>query len=72
MVVNRDYRAAREVAVRVKPHVVGVAAISPQDGAEQELPLANGAFTLSLEPGEGRLLRLRTEFTYPEPPQPRE
>jgi len=70
LMVNRDYRAARTLTVRAKPHVVGVAAVSPQDGGEQELPLRDGTFTLSLAPGDGRLLRLRTEFTYPEPPKP--
>lgn len=69
LIMNRDYRNERSITVRAKPHVVGVAAVSPQDGSEQELPFQGTTFTLSLAPGDGRLLRLRTEFTYPERPK---
>ncbi|NLC57485.1 MAG: hypothetical protein GX774_11660 [Armatimonadetes bacterium] len=70
MVVNRDYDRAQDVTLGVKGHVASVGAISPADGKETALPLADGKLTLQLAPGDGRLLRLLTRFAYAELPKP--
>lgn len=69
MVVNRDHDQPIEVPVSFLPHVTGVEAISAQTGEAEALELTDHAATLSLRPGGGKLLRLQTDFTYPEPPK---
>ncbi len=68
MVVNRDFADPTEFDATFAPHVVGVEALSPEDGSLQPLEIAEGKLALALEPGGGILLRLTTEFDYPEPP----
>lgn len=70
LIANRDYAEAVEFALRVRPHVVGLTEISAQDGGEVPLEIVDGAAAMRLEAGDGRLLRLTTEFRYPEPPEP--
>ncbi|MBI2302487.1 MAG: hypothetical protein HYU66_26575 [Armatimonadetes bacterium] len=69
MLVNRDYAAAADVVVHFKPHVKQVLAVSPQDGREQPAAFDKGVLGLHLEPGDGRLFRLVTEFAYAQPPR---
>ncbi|MBD3293412.1 MAG: hypothetical protein GF393_10845, partial [Armatimonadia bacterium] len=69
MIVNRDYAQPVEVPVRLLPHVTGVDMLSAETGESEALELVDRAITLSLRPGGGRLLRLHTEFAYPQPPK---
>lgn len=69
MIVNRDYQQPVEVPVSFLPHVIGVDVISPETGESEALELTDHALTLPLRAGGGKLLRLRTEFVYPEPPK---
>ncbi len=69
MVVNRDYAKAVDAPLTFRPHVKALAVLDPADGAEREIALSDSRATLHLEPGDGRLLRLATEFQYPEPPE---
>ncbi len=69
MVVNRDYDQPVEVPVTFLPHVTGVEQISAETGEPEALELADHELTLQLRPGGGKLLRLDTEFTYPQPPE---
>jgi hypothetical protein len=69
MIVNRDYAQPVEAPVSFLPHVAGVEGISAETGEPKPLELTDGSLTLSLQPGEGRLLRLTTKFVYPEPPR---
>ena len=70
MLVNRDYAKPVDLVVHFRAHVQQVLALSPQDGREQALPLEQHTLKLTLPAGDGRLLRLATEFVYPEPPKP--
>lgn len=70
MIANRDYAEPVEFTLTVRPDVVGLTEISAHDGGQVALELADGALPMRLEPGDGRLLRLTTEFSYPEPPEP--
>jgi hypothetical protein len=70
LIANGSHKASGEFVAALKPHVTGVFAVSAQDGTESELPIEGGKVSLTLEPGDGRLLRLRTEFAYAEPPEP--
>jgi hypothetical protein len=70
MVVNRDHARPLEVPLTLKPHVTQLTEISAADGTDLPVAVADGRATLSLEAGGGRLLRLRTEFTYAELPKP--
>ncbi len=69
MIVNHDYQQPVEVRVRFLPHVTAVEQISAQTGKAEALELTDNALTLSLRAGGGKLLRLHTEFAYPEPPK---
>jgi len=69
LIVNRDYAEPVEVPVSFLPHVTGVDVISAQTGEPEALELTDRAATLSLRPGGGKLLRLTTEFAYPQPPE---
>lgn len=70
MLVNRNYREAQQVRVDIKPHVTGVTEINARDGRETDRATAGGSFTVSLAAGDGRLFRLETSFSYPEPRLP--
>lgn len=70
LVVNRDHARPAEVVLSLKPHVTGLAVVSPADGSAQPLAVEKGRAALSLAPGDGRLLRLTTRFTYQELPKP--
>jgi len=70
MIVNRSHDSPVEFEAGFKPNVVGAFVASPQDGSESEALLEGGKLKLALEPGDGRLLRLVTQFRYPEPPRP--
>ncbi len=69
MLVNRDYQQPLDVTVSLKPHVRQAFAVSATDGGEQALNLDKQTFKLHLEPGDGQLWRLATQFAYPEPPK---
>ncbi len=69
LIVNRDYEQPVEVEARFLPHVTSVELISAQTGTAEALELTGGALTLPLRAGGGKLLRLNTEFAYPEPPK---
>ncbi len=66
MVVNRDYEEPVEFEVTLLPHIVGVAEVSPADGSEAHVRVEGQKLSLRLEPGDGRLFRLQTEFEYPQ------
>jgi hypothetical protein len=68
MVVNRDHASPVEFEASFLPHVVGVQRISAEDGTLAELALTEGSVSIALPPGDGALLRLTTEFDYPEAP----
>lgn len=70
MIVNRDHAQPVEFALTVKPHVTGLTEISAADGSDKPLTMAGGKLSLSLPPGDGRLLRLTTSFAYPQLPPP--
>ena len=72
MIVNRDYRSSRKLTLRADPHVTAVSAVSASDGSTKDIELTKGTFALTLKPGDGRLLRLKTAFNYPMPPEPTE
>jgi hypothetical protein len=67
MVVNRDYAKSVDVSVKFLPHVTSILEVRAQDGAQQTLPLSNQITNLRLDAGEGRLMKVSTEFRYPEP-----
>ena len=69
MIVNRDYANAVAFDATFLPHVVGVERISAQDGAATKLAREGRELALNLGAGEGVLLRLTTEFEYPQPPE---
>jgi len=68
MIVNRDFTKPVEFEAALASHITAVEAISPMDGSLQPLGIQGGKIPLSLEPGDGTLLRLTTAFRYPEPP----
>ncbi len=70
MIVNRDYQEPVEFEATLLPHIVGVSEISAADGNEAPSNIEGGKLSLRLEPGEGKLFQLQTEFSYPEPPEP--
>ena len=70
MIVNRDYQEPMEFEATLLPHIVGVAEVSPADGSEAPASVEGQKLSLRLEPGDGKLFRLQTEFEYPEPPRP--
>jgi hypothetical protein len=70
MIANRSFREAVDFPVTFSPLVAEVSALSPADGSARPLPYTPGeALPLSLAPGDGILLRLRVEYTMPEPPK---
>ncbi|MGC9318697.1 MAG: hypothetical protein ACP5KN_11770, partial [Armatimonadota bacterium] len=58
-----------ELQAQMATHVVGVAEVSAEDGSEAEMELTEGAASLELPAGGGRLLHLDTQFDYPQPPR---
>jgi hypothetical protein len=70
MVVNRDYARPLECSLSFRPHVTSVAEMSATDGSAKALSLSNQHARLKLAPGDGRLLRLTTNFAYPQAPKP--
>jgi hypothetical protein len=70
MIVNRSHDDPAEFEAAFRSSVTGAFVVSAQDGSESPAPLDGGKLKLALEPGDGRLLRLVTEFRYPEPPRP--
>jgi hypothetical protein len=70
MLVNRDHREPVAFEATFRPHVTEVFSISREDALESPVGLQDGRLPLKLEPGDGRLFRLQTEFAYPEPPTP--
>jgi len=69
MIVNRDFGAATEFEASFLPHVTAVHQLSATGGEEEVLPLVDHKLKLTLAAGDGRLLRLATDFDYPEPPK---
>ena len=72
LVANRDHARPAEFSMALKPHVAAVTAVSPVDGSDQPLVVAERKVQLALPPGDGRLLRLTTAFQYPALPKPLE
>jgi len=70
MIANRDYSQPVTFDATFLPHVAGLSLISARDGSEEPLALTDHKASFELPPGDGRLLRLTTEFSYPKPPQP--
>jgi hypothetical protein len=68
-IANRDHDNPVDFEARVKGHVVGAAEVSANDGQEKPVDLTGGKFSVHLEAGDGRLLRLHTQFAYPQPPE---
>jgi hypothetical protein len=68
MVVNHDYTRPIDCALNFRAHVTSVVEISPISGTGRNLPLSNRRAQLKLAPGDGRLLKLATQFAYPQPP----
>jgi len=69
MIVNRDFSHATAFEATFLSHVIGVERISPKDGEPAELSLEGCELALNLDAGDGILLRLTTEFEYPQPPE---
>jgi len=70
MIVNRDKVNAVSFEATFLPHVKEVLQVSPVTGKEEPLVLTNGVVKFSLPAGDGRLLRLVTDFRYPAFPSP--
>jgi hypothetical protein len=70
LVANRDHAKPVEVTLALKPHVTGLTGISPADGSDKPVVLADGKAKLNLAAGDGRLFRLTTTFAYAELPKP--
>jgi len=70
MVVNRDHDNPVDVELKLKPHVTGLTEISAIDGSDIPVTVAEGSAEMSLEAGDGRLLRITTDFEYPVLPPP--
>jgi hypothetical protein len=69
MIVNNSYAQPVSFEARFLPHVVGVTEIRASDGSEAAVPLNDHRASFALEPGDGKLLRLTTQFAYAEPPR---
>jgi len=70
MVVNRDYTRPVEYEVSFRPHIASAAEVNATDGALKPLQVSNQRARLKLRPGDGRLLRLTTQFAYPKASTP--
>ncbi|MDI9586616.1 MAG: hypothetical protein QM473_20510 [Acidobacteriota bacterium] len=66
MITNSNHDEPVDVVARFKPHVTGIALVPALDG--QNVDVDGNTVRMTLEPGGGRLLKLETEFRYPEPP----
>ena len=69
MIVNRNHKAAAEFDATFKPHITTVTELKAA-GGEAVVQAANHQLHLKLEPGDGKLLRLATQFRHPEPAKP--
>lgn len=70
MVVNSSYSEPVDFAASLRPSVTGLTEITPDGLREVPIEVAEGQAKLHLEPGEGKLFRLETEFIYPAVPDP--
>ncbi len=70
MIANNQYTEPVSFEATFLPHVTAVAEVSRADGSEMPLELTGHKLPLTLPPGDGKLLRLTTQFTYPEPAEP--
>jgi hypothetical protein len=68
LVANADHRAAVDAEFTLRPYVTAVAEVSAADGQPKPLALKEGKLALHLAAGDGKLLRLTSNFVYPEPP----
>ncbi len=69
LVASRDYENPLEFELSLAAHIVGVHAISAEDGSENQLQIEDGRVAVALPPGGGLLMRLETQFDYPQPPR---
>ena len=70
LIANRSQRQATEFDATFNDSVVAVTRISPEDGSDIAMPVAATSLAIKLAPGDGMLLRLKTEFRYAVPPKP--
>ena len=71
MIVNRDYENEVEFEATLLPHIVGVTEIPADDRLAMPERIEEHKLQLRLDPGDGKLFKLDTEFAYPKPPAPR-
>ncbi len=70
MIVNRDHDNVARVEATLRPHVTGAAQVSDQDGSLRPLDVTDGKLPIGLAAGGSVLLKLDTDFAYPEPAKP--
>lgn len=69
MIVNRNHKQPAEFDATFKPHTTMVTELRAA-GGEAVLKPTNRKLHLKLEPGDGKLFKLTTQFRYPEPAKP--